>query len=342
VTESPIRVACLGAGYFAQFHFDSWRRMEGAAAVAACDTDRAKAEATGLPAFTDLRVMLDETKPDLLDIIVPPPGHATTIRTALDSGLRWIVCQKPFCTSLAEARAVTEEAQRAGATLIVHENFRFQPWYRAIKRCLDDGRLGEVQQVTFRLRPGDGQGARAYLDRQPYFQKMERFLVHETAVHWIDTFRYLLGEPDAVYADLRRLNPAITGEDAGYILFDHPNGARALFDGNRHLDHAADNLRRTMGEGLVEGTEGTLMLTGDGAVNLRRHGERTSEQILPADTWPGFGGDCVHALQSHVISAILHETPVENAASDYLSVIEIEEAIYASARTGTKQRLTPP
>ncbi|MEO0763052.1 MAG: hypothetical protein AAFZ09_14815, partial [Pseudomonadota bacterium] len=60
----------------------------------------------------------------------------------------------------------------------------------------------------------DGQGPDAYHARQPYFQRMPRFLVHETAVHWIDTFRYLMGEAETVYADLRRLNPAIAGEDA--------------------------------------------------------------------------------------------------------------------------------
>ena len=31
---------------------------------------------------------------------------------------------------------------------------------------------------------GDGQGPRAYLDRQPYFQQMPRFLIHETAIHY--------------------------------------------------------------------------------------------------------------------------------------------------------------
>ena len=95
--------------------------------------------------------------------------------------------------------------------LVVHENFRFSPWYREIRRLIEDGAIGTVYQASFRLRPGDGQGPAAYLDRQPYFQSMERFLVHETAIHFIDTFRYLLGEPESVYADLQRLNPAILG-----------------------------------------------------------------------------------------------------------------------------------
>lgn len=342
MSGAPVRVGCVGAGYFSQFHYGSWARMARAEPVASCNRDLGKARATGLPAYDDLSRMLTEKKPDLLDIILPPVAHAETIRAALAHGVKWMICQKPFCRDLAEARAITTEADAAGATIVVHENFRFQPWYRAIRAALADGAVGTVQQVTFRLRPGDGQGPRAYLDRQPYFQRMERFLVHETAVHWVDTFRYLLGDPVAVYADLRRVNPAIAGEDAGYILFDHPGGARALFDGNRHLDHVADNLRRTMGEALVEGTAGTITLGGDGAVRLRRFGEGRETVLLPPDAWEGFGGDCVHALQSHVISGFVDGSPLENRAADYLRVIEIEEAIYASAGSGRKIALEGP
>lgn len=336
---AELKVACVGAGYFSQFHYDSWARMDRVTLVASCNRDIEKAKATGLPAYSDLGEMLAEQKPDLLDIILPPEIHARTIRAALAAEMRWIICQKPFCQSLEEAQIITAEAEAAGATIIVHENFRFQPWYRAIKTALDRGALGELHQATFRLRPGDGQGPEAYLARQPYFQKMERFLVHETGVHWVDTFRYLLGDPQAVYADLRQINPVIAGEDAGYILFDHPNGVRALFDGNRHLDHDADNLRRTMGEALFEGTEGTITLTGDGAVHLRPFGLPEKQTLLPPDTWDGFGGDCVHALQSHVVLGLLDSAPLENTARDYLTVAQIEAAIYRSAETGQKQVL---
>ncbi len=161
-------------------------------------------------------------------------------------------------------------------------------------------------------------------------------------MHWADTFRYLLGSPSHVYADLRGLNPAIRGEDAGFVLFDHPGGVRSLFDGNRHLDHAADNLRRTMGEALFEGTDGTMTVLGDGSVWLRPFGTRAPEQLLPPDSRDGFGGDCVHALQRHVISGLLTGDPLENTARDYLTVLEIEEAIYASAATGRKMTLETP
>lgn len=51
----------------------------------------------------------------------------------------------------------------------------------------------------------------------------------EIAVHWIDTFRYVVGEMTGVFARLRRLNPAIDGEDAGLVTFAFEIGAAGLW-----------------------------------------------------------------------------------------------------------------
>ena len=332
--QVDLRVGLLGLGYFARFHADGWRRMDGATLAATADAD----PATGAD-HTTLDGLLSEGL-DLLDIATPPPTHAAAIRAALAAGVPAIVCQKPFCTSIEEARAVTAEAAAAGTPLIVHENFRFQPWFRAIKAALDAGRVGRPLHLTFRLRPGDGQGPDAYRARQPYFRTMPRFLIHETGVHYLDCFGYLLGPPDGVYADLRRLNPAIRGEDAGHVLLDYGTGARALLDGNRLLDFDTDETRRTFGEALLEGDAGTVALTGDGAVTLRRHGSRTCETLLEARDWPGFAGDSVHAFQAHVVAALSGGPPAETAAADYLHVLELVELAYASA--GAKARLSVP
>lgn len=333
-----LKVAMVGAGYFSQFHVDAWKRMPRAELLGVCDRDLATAEATDAPAFDTLEAMLETVSPDILDVVVPPVAHAETLRIAFAHGVKHVICQKPFCQTLEEATAVVGDAEAAGVTLIVHENFRFQPWFRFIKGVLDAGELGELQQVSFRLRPGDGQGPRAYLDRQPYFQKMERLLIHETAVHFIDTYRYLLGDPTAVYADLRRLNPVIAGEDAGIFIMDHPNAVRSLFDGNRHIDHVATNTRWTMGEALVEGTKGVLELLGDGTVWKRELGSLERLLVFTPAT-EGFGGDCVYALQEHIVAGVLDGAQFENLARDYLTVISIEEAVYRSDAKGCKLAL---
>lgn len=340
--KSKLRVACVGAGYFSQFHYESWRRIAQVDLVGACDLELEKAALTGVPAFSDITEMLYAVKADVLDIILPPNAHARTIETALGHQIKTVICQKPFCSSLKQATRLTDLAKTAKCQLVVHENFRFQPWYRAIKRAIEEGRIGTFLQATFRLRPGDGQGDDAYLDRQPYFRKMPRFLIHETGVHWIDTFGFLFGDPMAVYADLRQINPVLNGEDAGVVIFDYAGGARAVFDANRHLDHNADNLRRTMGEALIEGTKGSLTLAGDGSVHLRAFGRSEQTKLLGADRWDGFGGDCVHAFQTHVVEAVLSGKEPETCARRYRKVQEIEEAVYASAKLGHKIRLEVP
>ncbi len=334
-----MRVACLGAGYFAQFHIEAWKRLPNADLVAVADHDPARAMAAGVPGYADLATMLENTRPDIVDLIVPPPAQAEAIRTALQAGVKAIICQKPFCRDLAEAEAVTADAEAAGIPLIIHENFRWQPWYRTLKTALEAGRIGQLHQLTFRFRTGDGQGPDAYLDRQPAFRTMPRLLIRETGVHWIDTFRFLLGSPSAVYAELRQMNPVLQGEDAGLVIFDHgtPDAPiRAVFDGNRHLDHAADNARLTFGEAWAEGTDGVITLTGDGALRLRRFGQRDADTLLPARSYQGFAGDCVHAVQAHVLKALHGEGAFENTAREYLEVLRIENAVYASAEARRK------
>ncbi|MEM8685681.1 MAG: Gfo/Idh/MocA family oxidoreductase [Pseudomonadota bacterium] len=334
-----LKVACAGTGYFSQFHYDGWSRLP-VDLVGCCSLD---AEALSSVAnnhqiantFSDFEAMLDETKPDLVDIITPPPTHQTFVRATMARRIP-VICQKPFCTTLEEAKTLTAEIAAQEATVIVHENFRFQPWHGELKALIDDGAVGALYQVSFRLRPGDGQGPEAYLARQPYFQKMPRFLIHETAIHLIDVFRFLLGDVSQVTADLRQLNPVIAGEDAGIIIFDFNGGRRGLFDGNRLADHPADNRRLTMGEMLIEGSDGALSLNGDGEIHTRQHGQNA--WALHAYEWQnrGFAGDSVHRLQAHVLDHLASGAPVQNSAQDYLTNLEIEEAVYRSSAEGRR------
>lgn len=334
MTGPSIRVAAVGTGYFSRFQYRAWVRIPEVTLVGVCNRTLASAQVFaaeyGIPVADDnLGRMLDRTKPDLLDIITPPETHLSAIRLAASRKID-VICQKPFCQTLLEAKVAVQIAHEAGIQVTVHENFRFQPWHREIKRLLDADLPGQVYQATFRLRPGDGQGPRAYLDRQPYFQKMPRLLVHETAIHLIDTFRFLFGDAGSVFAALRKLNPAIAGEDAGLIMLDMANGVRCLFDGNRLSDHKAGNRRLTMGEMLIEGEKGVITLDGDGNISFRPHGSNDTQAIPYAWDDVDFGGDCVHALQQHVIASRLGLKPMENTAHDYLANILIEEAVYAS------------
>jgi predicted dehydrogenase len=335
-----VRVLGVGAGYFSQFQYLGWRNMADADCVAIVNRDQAKARAMAerygiAEVYGDLDAALDAVKPDLVDLITPPETHRAFVARTVARGIPTI-CQKPFGTSYADAVAITELAERARVPLVVHENFRWQPWYREARRMIDAGTLGTLHSVAFRLRPGDGQGPRAYLDRQPYFQQMPRLLVTETAIHWIDTFRFLMGEVAAVYARLRRVNAVIAGEDAGYIVFEYASGATGLFDGNRLNDHVAGNPRRTMGEAWIEGSGGVLRLDGDAGLWWKPH--QQPEVAHPYDRGPDdtFGGGACEWLQRHVVAHFVADTPLENTARDYLADLRVQEAVYRSAATGRR------
>ncbi len=339
----PLRVAVAGAGYFCQFQLDGWRRIPGVEVVAICNRDKSKAAALaarfGIPrVFDGVAQMLDASNADLLDIVTPPVTHLDCVGEAARRGIA-AVCQKPFGRSHAEAREIAQLAARARITLAIHENFRFMPHFREMKRLLDEGRLGAVHSIAFRLRPGDGQGADAYLARQAYFQAMSRFLVFETAIHLIDTFRYLLGDLAAVTARLRRINPAIAGEDAGYIVFEFASGATGLFDGNRLNDHVAENPRRTMGECWLEGSGGVMRLDGDARLWWKPHQKDEVEHHYDRGRDDTFGGGACDALQAHVVRHLREQAPLENSAEAYLANMLALEAVYASNTEGRRVEL---
>ena len=335
------RVAVVGAGFFCQFHLDGWTSMGDVEVVGICDLDLAKATALAkrygiAQAFDNLEVMLSQTAPDLVDVVATPAGQASILGVLLPKGLT-VICQKPFGTSYAQALELTQSAEQHAATLVIHENFRYTPWFLEAKRCIEAGLLGDLHAISFRLRPGDGQGPSAYLDRQPYFQTMPRLLMAETGVHFIDTFRFLMGEVVAVYAYLRRMNPTIRGEDAGLVTFEFEGGASGLLDANRLNDHVANNPRRTMGEMWLEGSNGVLRLDGDAGLWWKPHHGPEAALGYDAHTAnPSFGAGACGALQRHVLDCLGQGLPLPNSARSYLRNLLVQEAVYASHASGQR------
>ncbi len=334
-----LRGMCIGAGYFSQFHFDAWQRIPEVEIVAICDSDEAKASRAvesfaAAEACNDAVAAIERLELDFVDIITPPPSHLGLVEAAARRSVA-VICQKPLAPNFSTAREIVTTAERHAARLMVHENFRFQPWHREIKRLIDAGAIGaKLHNIYFRCRPGDGWGDDAYLARQPYFRHMPRFLVHETGVHFIDTFRFLAGEMSGEIVDahavLRRLNPAIRGEDAALLTFRFAGGATGVWDANRCNESNADDPRYTFGEMLVEGSGGSVRLHDDGRITVQPLGEPEREHEY-SHVRRGFGGDCVYFTQRHFVDRLLDGQPFETSGRDYLNTLAVQEACYRSA-----------
>jgi predicted dehydrogenase len=336
-----LKGVAVGTGYFSQFHYDAWNRVEGVSLTAVCGRDpqtltemaqRHSIEKT----YRDVEAMLDTERPDFIDIITPPETHAPIVGMAADRGIA-VLCQKALAPTFAEAKALVARAEGAGIRLMVHDNFRFQPWHREIGRLVGQGLIGDLHSIGCRTRLGDGWGEDAYLSRQPYFRDMPQFLVFETGVHFIDVFRYLGGEITGAFARLRRLNPVIAGEDRALMLCEFATGATAMWDADRYHRSQARNARYTFGEFLIEGSNGALRLDEDGGLVFLPISGQIIEQRYEHGA-RGFAGDSVFATISHFVDRLRHGQPFELEGRDYLQTLAVQEAVYRSARSG---RLEP-
>ena len=330
-----IKLVGIGAGYFSEFQYEAWARIPEVEVSALCNRDVSKGELLATKYgianhYTDYLKMLDKEKPDVVDIITPPSTHLAMVEACAQRGIH-IICQKPLAMNLEDARKLVKMATDYKVRLMVHENWRFQPWYRRIKQELSSGTIGDIHYAYFRSRMGDGWGSDAYIPRQPYFREYPRFLIFENGIHFIDTFRYLFGEVKDVYAKLKKVNPIIKGEDFATVHFNFGDQMNAVWDANRYNEPNFENVRYTFGEMLIEGNKGSIRLYADGKITSQLLG-LPEEEVDYQPSNANFAGDCVYSVQRHFIDNFIKKIPFETNGEDYLKSLEVQEAVYRSSQ----------
>ncbi|MBD5777972.1 Gfo/Idh/MocA family oxidoreductase [Pelagicoccus sp. NFK12] len=338
MSEKKLKGVCLGAGYFSQFQYEAWTRIPEVEIVACCNRAQEKAQKVanqyGIPkayGWDQLEQMFDTEKPDFVDIITPPETHLEVVELAAKKGIA-IICQKPLAPTLEESEKIVATAANAKVPFLVHENWRWQPWYREIKRQLEAGTIGDLYSIAVRMRMGDGWPKDAYLARQPFFRDYPRLLIYETGVHFLDTFRFLGGEISSVYARLQQRNPDIKGEDAGQVVLGFQNGGTAILDGSRYNESEAEDPRYTFGTVRIDGSRGHIELNFDGSLTLKKLGE-APVKIEYKHERINFAGDCVYNLQRHFVDTMQSGGSFESTGEDYLKSVALVEACYQSNAT---------
>lgn len=138
--------------------------------------------------FTDLEEMLVTTRPDALLACPIIAAHGWAVRTGLEAGIHVLV-EKPFVTDLQEARELVELAQAGARLLGVVQNWRTRSAGQALRRALEEQRVGAVSHIVFRyLRDREQPHLPDYLFDEP------DPILWAMGVHHLDLFRYILGE----------------------------------------------------------------------------------------------------------------------------------------------------
>ncbi|MEO7549163.1 MAG: Gfo/Idh/MocA family oxidoreductase, partial [Ramlibacter sp.] len=316
-----------GAGWVSQHHLAGWALIADQARVVAiadpqAGAAQARANQYGIAhVFDSAQRMFDEARLDAVDIAAPREFHAAIARSAAQKGLA-VLCQKPLAPTLAEARALVEEIGES-TRLMVHENWRFRPYYRALAQWLRDGRIGEVVQVhasllTSGLIP-DAQGQLPALVRQPFVATLDRALVMEILIHHIDTLRFLLGDMQLCYARLGHASPAMKGEDRAFMVFETQSGAPVSMLSNLAVHGQAPGLVDRL---TFIGTRGTAVLDGN---KLRCFGDHACELTydMPACYLQSYA-----AAIAHFADCLRTGDRFETSAVDNLKTLALVEAAY--------------
>jgi predicted dehydrogenase len=325
-----LRGAIIGCGFFAERHIEAWRRIPEVEIVAAADLQRERAEKFAHRAYRSAEEMLDRERPDFVDIVTRAETHLPLVLLALERRIP-IICQKPIAPGWNSAMEIVAAAESAGVPFMIHENWRWQPWYRAANEMISRGAIGLPIGYGFRTRTRDGTGAEPY-PRQPYFRQLRRLLIDEALVHHIDTARFLFGEIDSVYAQANRRNPYVAAEDQAILVLAHGGTVHGWIDGHRFLDPDPDG--PAMGNAFFEGELGTISIQGTGDVY------RNQVLAWKNEINVGYRGDSVRAAQAHFISCLKRGAPFESGGFEYLRTFAAVEAAYRSAADGRCVRLS--
>ena len=312
--------ALIGCGFFSQHHQAAWPRIPNAEIVAACDLSIERARAAAPRAYTSVEEMLQVEELDFVDIATRSTTHLELVSMAAEQGLA-IICQKPMAPDWDTARRMVEISERRGVRFMIHDNWRWQSWYRAAAAFIARGDIGTPLAYGFRTRVSHGAGDEPY-PKQAYFRQLQRFMIDEVLVHHIDTARFLFGDIASVYAEGARRNPRIAGEDHVILTLRHPHGALGWVEGHSFMKH--DDTRSTLDEATFEGDAGSIRINSLGEI-------WSGEERIWRDSGVGYRGDSVYATQLHFIKCLESGHPFETEAHDYVKkTFAVVEAAYLS------------
>jgi predicted dehydrogenase len=157
----------------------------------------------GVPAdhlYTDYQDMIERERPDIVSVTTQPEQHAEVALYAAAHGVRGLYCEKPLCTSLAEAEEIVAAVEGHGMAFNMGTKRRWHPGYEAMRALVTSGELGGLQSLIV----------------------YSGGTLFNTASHFLDLVQWLNGDDPAIWvqAHLLRGDHVLDGED----IVEDPKG----------------------------------------------------------------------------------------------------------------------
>ncbi|MFH1569138.1 MAG: Gfo/Idh/MocA family oxidoreductase [Gemmatimonadota bacterium] len=302
------------------------------------------AATTGLPVCADFHDLLERADIDLVVLFLPHADCPAAAEAAARAGKHLIV-EKPMAATTGGIRRMMAAARAARVHLTTPFCWRYHPAAQHIKQLVDGGLLGEV--VALEGRCAAGSPRRYQKDGiSPWIldkQQAGGGPLHNLGVHWIDLFRWLLGdEVDQVSGMVSHRQHGLPVEDAGFALLRFAGGATASLDVSYSVPDPYP-----AGRDLYIGLRGT-----EGALSWSPAWGGTADEIFLCSGRPAWADGPVRRLQiasrsvagyGGISGLACLRAAVEDLAAgrqpsitgmDGLRALEVVEAVYQAAESG--------
>ncbi len=262
-----VNVGIIGAGRIGQVHAKSILTGVPDAKILAIADPFIKpqvaewAKSVGIEnVYTDHRKILEDDRIDAVLICASTDQHAQLSLEAIAAG-KHVFCEKPIDQSIAKIEEVKAALAASPKKLVYQVGFnrRYDHNYRAMRKAVEDGKIGEVQFVRVSSRDPEPPSAQYVAGSGGMFMDM--------MIHDLDMVRYLSGQEIVeVYAQGACLVDPAIGEagdvDTVTITLKLSNGALATIDGSRKAVYGYDQ------RGEVFGSKGCVINANDSDSNI--------------------------------------------------------------------------
>jgi len=161
--NDKLQIACIGTANQADANIGAVADQE---IVAVCDIDdnyleRAKQRFPNARFYNDYRELIhaEKGKVDAVVVSTADHNHAPATIRAIRNKMH-VYCEKPLSHTVAEARLIAEEAQKAGVATQLGTQIHAQDNYRRVVEVINSGAIGAVNEVHVWVGKGWGGGDR--------------------------------------------------------------------------------------------------------------------------------------------------------------------------------------
>jgi predicted dehydrogenase len=223
-----VRTVLIGCGKVGQIHAAALRQLPESDFVAACDSDRGRADAFaacwGVQPFTDVATMLREAGAEAVLVCTPHPLHVGPVVQAAEASVHALV-EKPLAASLADCDAMLAAARQAGTRLSVISQRRFYEPVLRMKAAIEAGKIGRPVLGVFEMFSWRDQ---AYYQSDPWRGKWATegggVLVNQSP-HQLDLLHWFMGPIDEISGCWANLNhPYVEVEDTALAMIRFKHG----------------------------------------------------------------------------------------------------------------------